>query len=128
MAFQDDQSPYQGWPDDEKDQLWQDMYSNHCIEVLRESLTCAADVSAIPYRWHHETKIAEPDIRSVHMCRNFTKIREWAFGRFIPMTTKRKHVEDGVVVDYTGVGRDPEEVLAEELANPEGWNKTVNDL
>ncbi|TQW01129.1 tat pathway signal sequence [Cordyceps javanica] len=189
MAFQDDQSPYQGWPDDEKDQLWQDMYSkgmsirideqaagsllnrtehapvvgiqhdyvvgldvfhqlhclnmirqsiypvrynssilHHCIEVLRESLTCAADVSAIPYRWHHETKIAEPDIRSVHMCRNFTKIREWAFGRFIPMTTKRKHVEDGVVVDYTGVGRDPEEVLAEELANPEGWNKTVNDL
>lgn len=28
MAFLDDTSPYQGWPDDEKDQLWQDMYSS----------------------------------------------------------------------------------------------------
>ncbi|KAM3462620.1 hypothetical protein MY5147_007693 [Beauveria neobassiana] len=174
MAFLDDISPYQGWPDDEKDQLWQDMYSkgmavrideesasrlinktehapvigmehdyvvgldvfhqlhclvNHCIEAIRESLTCSADVSAVPYRWHPETKIAEPDIRSVHVCRNFTKIRDWAFERFVPMTSKRMHVEDGVVVDYSGAGRDPELVLAQKLANPGAhWNKTVHDL
>ncbi|KAM3519678.1 hypothetical protein NHJ13051_007334 [Beauveria bassiana] len=204
MAFLDDISPYQGWPDDEKDRLWQDMYSkgmavrideesarrlinktehapvigmehdyvvgldvfhqlhclnmirqsiypkrynssiirqdgtidflawshlDHCIEAIRESLTCSADVSAVPYRWHPETKIAEPDIRSVHVCRNFTKIRDWAFERFVPMTSKRMHVEDGVVVDYSGAGRDPELVLAQELANPgDHWNKTVHDL
>ncbi|EGX90076.1 hypothetical protein CCM_06496 [Cordyceps militaris CM01] len=193
-AFLDDQSPYQGWPDDEKDQLWQNMYSkaadrlvnktehapvagfekdyvvgldvfhqlhclnmirrsmypkrynssiiredgsidfltwahlDHCVEMLRESLTCSADVSVIPYRWHRETNIAEPDIRSVHMCRNFTKIRDWAFERFLSLTSKRIHVENGTVVDYAGAGRDPEEVLAEKLANPENWNKTVKDL
>ncbi|KAM3430086.1 hypothetical protein NHJ13734_007893 [Beauveria thailandica] len=199
MAFLDDQSPYQGWPDDEKDQLWQDMYSKgmavridedsarrlvnktehapvagmendyvvgldvfhqlHCLnmirqsiyprrynssiirqdgtidflawshlEAIRESLTCSVDVSVVPYRWHPETNIAEPDIRSAHVCRNFTKIRDWAFERFVPMTSKRMHVEDGVVVDYSGDGRDPELVLAEELANPAHWNKTMHDL
>lgn len=28
MAFLKDESPYQGWPDDAKDQLWQDLYSS----------------------------------------------------------------------------------------------------
>ncbi|KAJ4147382.1 hypothetical protein LMH87_001904 [Akanthomyces muscarius] len=203
VAFLEDESPYQGWPDDEKDQLWQDMYSrgmairideksairlinrtehapvsgsetdyvigldvfhqlhclnmlrqsiyplrynssivrqdgsidflgwahlDHCIEALRESLTCSVDVSVVPYRWHPDTKIAEPDIRSMHMCRNFTKIRDWAFDRFISMTSKREHVEDGVVVDYSDVGSDPEAVLTEKLADPQDWNKTVYDL
>lgn len=101
---------------------------DHCIETIRESLTCSADVSAIPYRWNPRTKIAEPDIRSIHMCRNFTKIRDWAFDRFLPMTSKRMHVENGTVVDYSGVGRHPEEVVAQELANPDNWNKTTQDL
>lgn len=82
----------------------------------------------MPYRWHAATLIAEPDIRSAHTCRNFTKIRDWAFARFLPLTSKRRHVEHGVVVDYAGVGRDPEAALAEQLANPDGWDKTVADL
>lgn len=98
------------------------------MEALRESLTCSVDVSVIPHRWHPDAKIAEPDIRSAHVCRNFSKIRDWAFNRFVPMTSKRVHVEDGVVVDYSDVGRDPEAVLAEKLANPRDWNKTVHDL
>ncbi len=102
--------------------------ADHCIEALRESLTCSVDVSVVPYRWHPDTKIAEPDIRSMHMCRNFTKIRDWAFDRFIPMTSKREHVEDGVVVDYSDIGSDPEAVLTEKLADPQDWNKTVYDL
>lgn len=28
LALLNDSSPYQGWPDDDKDQLWQDMYSS----------------------------------------------------------------------------------------------------
>ncbi|OAA60110.1 hypothetical protein ISF_06121 [Cordyceps fumosorosea ARSEF 2679] len=203
LAFLDDQSPYQGWPDDDKDQLWQGMYNkgmairideeaagrlvnktekiplvgwendymvgldvfhqlhclnmirqsmypkrynssiirddgtvdflawahiDHCIESLRQSLTCSADVSAIPYRWHPERRIAEPDVRGAHICRDFSRIRDWAFARFVPLPGKRRHVEDGVVVDYSGAGRDPEEVLAEALARPDGWDKTVDDL
>ncbi|KAJ6785076.1 hypothetical protein PWT90_08530 [Aphanocladium album] len=206
IAFIKDESPYQGWPDDEKDQLWQDMYSSdeegmairideaaaqklinttehapvpglekdymvgldvfhqlhclnmlrrniyptrynssivredgsidflawshldHCIESIRESLTCSVDISAIPYRWHDEAKILEPDAQNIHMCRDFTKIRDWAFDRFIPMTSKRMHVEKGVLVDYSGAGRDPEDVTGEQLARPKDWNKTVNDL
>ncbi len=27
-AFGDNKSPYQGWPDDKKDKLWEDMYSS----------------------------------------------------------------------------------------------------
>ncbi|KAJ3494300.1 hypothetical protein NLG97_g4167 [Lecanicillium saksenae] len=101
---------------------------DHCIESLRESLTCNVDISAIPYRWNDETKIAEPNSQNMHMCRNFTKIRDWAFDRYIAITTKRVHVEDGVLVDYSGAGRDPEKVSEERLANPKGWDKTVNDM
>lgn len=70
----------------------------------------------------------EPELRSMHMCRNFTKIRDWAFERFTPVTNNRAHVEDGVIVDYSDMSEDPEKVVAERLAKPAWWNKTANDL
>ena len=29
-SFGDDLSPYQGWPDDEKDKLWDALYASKC--------------------------------------------------------------------------------------------------
>lgn len=70
----------------------------------------------------------EPELKTVHMCRNFSEIREWAFDRFVNFTTnKRLHVEDDRIVDYSGWGPDPEEAALEKGA-PVGWNCTVNDL
>lgn len=32
-SFGDDLSPYQGWPDDEKDKLWNDLYASMFIRI-----------------------------------------------------------------------------------------------
>lgn len=70
----------------------------------------------------------QPDLRSVHVCRNFTKIRDWALERYTPVLGKRARVENGAVVDYSEAGPNPERVFREKWANPAGWNKTVADL
>ncbi|KAK4445587.1 hypothetical protein QBC34DRAFT_497503 [Podospora aff. communis PSN243] len=201
MALEGDTSPYQGWPTDEKDQLWQDLYDrgvtlrlseqdhdklinktehipvagyenerlvgldvfhqlhclnqirmafyprryntsmvdengnvkygqwlhiDHCIESIRESLTCHSDISVNGFEWMEDKKILMPTLHNVHMCRNFSKIREWAFPRFVNLPTKRMHVENGKLVDYRGDGPDPEQVAISKV--PKGWNYTVDDL
>lgn len=50
----------------------------HCIEDLRQSLMCAADVSPIPFVLDGNGK-AVVDVNSVvHRCRDFDAVREWA--------------------------------------------------
>ncbi|KAM3486851.1 hypothetical protein MY3957_009695 [Beauveria namnaoensis] len=99
---------------------------DHCIESIRQSLTCASDISTVTYRWH-STKILEPELRNVHMCRNFSKIREWALERWVEMPSNRAHVEGGVIVDHANEGN-PEHAAQEAYSSPEWWHKTVHDL
>jgi len=60
------------------------------------------------------------------MCRNFTKIREWALERHIDVGNKRAHVENGQVVDYSSTAPDLYK-LADEMI-PHDWNKTIEDM
>jgi hypothetical protein len=70
----------------------------------------------------------EPELRNVHICRDFSKIREYAFDRFVNFTyNKRVRVENGVVVDYSSWGENPEETSVQK-GMPKGWNYTVDDL
>ncbi|KAE8378327.1 hypothetical protein BDV26DRAFT_281127 [Aspergillus bertholletiae] len=144
----EDKSPYQGWPTDEIDQLWQDSYINglnsylyedeaeqlpdqtlrvpipgrenqymvvlddvirqswyperygrgmyhpngtldycqwlhydHCLDQVRQALMCAADTSVIFFEWSELSNASRPRVDNLHTCRNFDKIRDWAFGR-----------------------------------------------
>ncbi|KAL5340873.1 hypothetical protein BJX70DRAFT_396256 [Aspergillus crustosus] len=56
---------------------------DHCSESLRQSLMCSSDVSTITWVWSDEVKRWQADGRSVHTCRDFGKIQEWAFGRSV---------------------------------------------
>jgi len=52
---------------------------DHCVDSIRQSLTCMPDVSPIVWQWVEKDKTVElvsSDI--VHTCRNFDKIRDWA--------------------------------------------------
>lgn len=89
---------------------------------------CNADTSLIGYHWL-KSNIMEPQLKTVHMCRDFLMIREWAFSRYVNFTThKRRRVEHGVIVDYTNWGVDPEDAEAVMAYKPKGWNYTVEDL
>ncbi|KAF2639579.1 hypothetical protein P280DRAFT_402383 [Massarina eburnea CBS 473.64] len=51
---------------------------DECIEVLRMTLQCQADVSVFTYHSVPGQKDAFPDFESQHVCRNFDKIKQWA--------------------------------------------------
>ncbi|KAK0652623.1 tat pathway signal sequence [Cercophora newfieldiana] len=200
-GFTGDESPYQGWPNDEKDELWQELYHHgvtlrisadehkslvnqtirvpiagyendyfggldvfhqlhclnqirmgyyprryntsmtnpdgtvsydqwlhidHCIESLRQSIMCHSDIGFNTFKWLDDKKITQPMLNDMHMCRNFDKIREWAFDRYVSLDNRRAHVENGVLVDYSSWGPDPDSLL--EGVVPKGWNYTVDDL
>ena len=50
---------------------------DHCIELLRQNLMCAADTGVVTAAWVAGYKYAYPDFNTVHQCRNFDKIRQW---------------------------------------------------
>ncbi|KAK2052712.1 hypothetical protein LY76DRAFT_526127 [Colletotrichum caudatum] len=53
----------------------------HCIDSIRLSLECHADLSVVPQRWADGWLEPWPVVESDHVCRNYTKIQEWAHGR-----------------------------------------------
>ncbi|KIX97043.1 uncharacterized protein Z520_07157 [Fonsecaea multimorphosa CBS 102226] len=50
----------------------------HCIDSIRQSLQCSADVTPVLYKWDGYVGEIKGDARTIHTCRNFTKIQEWA--------------------------------------------------
>lgn len=53
-------------------------HRDHCIDTLRQSLMCSADITPISFVWDEEKHMAFGLPASYHQCRNFSKIQEWA--------------------------------------------------
>jgi hypothetical protein len=56
---------------------------DHCIQSLRESITCSADITPNVWLWEDRYGFNIPRIDTVHTCRNFQKINDWAEPRSI---------------------------------------------
>lgn len=55
------------------------IFRDHCVDSIRETLMCHADVSPIPFRVNvPANQVIVPRLSTTHTCRNFTKIQEWA--------------------------------------------------
>ncbi|KAK1751709.1 hypothetical protein QBC47DRAFT_433713 [Echria macrotheca] len=202
-AFGRDTSAYQGWPDDEKDELWKGLYHrgltfrvreneyrrmknetervpipgyeneyvvgldvfhqlhclnvirkgfypgrynnslknpdgtvnygewmhvDHCIESIRQSITCSSDVSPVLFQWLKSKQINLPHLELVHRCRNFDKIKDWAFERFVDLGDRRQHVQDnGRIADYSNISPNPEQEPGL-LDPPKWWKHNPADL
>ncbi|KAJ9606918.1 hypothetical protein H2200_008929 [Cladophialophora chaetospira] len=51
----------------------------HCVDSLRQTLMCHADVSPIPFHINRPMDSGIfPRLATTHTCRNFTKVQEWA--------------------------------------------------
>ncbi|KAF7978050.1 hypothetical protein HWV62_1675 [Athelia sp. TMB] len=73
---------------------------DHCVNSIRESLTCSADITPNTWIWNQEKQMAAPRLDNMHMCRNFDKIQEWARAREMTAPwNKTVHVEDDL--EYT---------------------------
>jgi hypothetical protein len=58
------------------------LHIEHCIDALRQSLMCSADISRFEVEWNEKFHRARPVFgRVTHTCRNFEKIRSWAAAR-----------------------------------------------
>lgn len=79
----------------------------------------------IKYEWSSYDMI-EPQLGVMHMCRDFERIRDWAYQRYIDPGNRRQHVENGRIVDYSERGTSFEDNAADYA--PKGWDKTVDDL
>ncbi|KAK3314832.1 hypothetical protein B0H66DRAFT_323433 [Apodospora peruviana] len=102
--------------------------SDRCIESIRQSITCHSDVSPVLFQWLKSKRINLPHLQLVHRCRNFGKIQDWVFDRFVDLGNRRQRVLDnGRIADYTNLDANPEDDPAL-LDPPKWWHYNVDDL
>ncbi|KAM0743194.1 hypothetical protein ACQRIT_003371 [Beauveria bassiana] len=54
------------------------VHIDHCLESLRQSITCASDVSPIIWKWHEDKGRAMEEAAVPHTCRKFDAVYAWA--------------------------------------------------
>ncbi|KAH8832166.1 hypothetical protein DL96DRAFT_1525030 [Flagelloscypha sp. PMI_526] len=55
----------------------------HCIDSLRQGVQCASDISPFVWRWHPEESRMKWNLEVSHSCRDFERVKEWAYPRRI---------------------------------------------
>ncbi|RDW64667.1 hypothetical protein BP6252_10318 [Coleophoma cylindrospora] len=53
-------------------------HTDHCLEILRKSIECNADIGVFTLYKHADDQLPWPELNTWHTCRNFDKIRDWA--------------------------------------------------
>lgn len=56
---------------------------SHCIDSIRQSLMCSADISVNVWQWSQELSAVVGYSTQAHSCRNFDKLKDWARSRRI---------------------------------------------
>ena len=69
----------------------------HCIDSIRLSLECHADISLVPQRWADGWLEPWPVVQSQHVCRNYDKIQQWAHTKQSYVAGKIYHPQLGEV-------------------------------
>jgi len=54
------------------------MHTDHCLEILRLNVQCNADIGLFTLYLLPGDPLPWPELNTVHTCRNFDKVREWA--------------------------------------------------
>lgn len=44
---------------------------------------CHSDVAPMQYEWSESAQTVQGQMQNLHMCRNFEKIKHWAFERWL---------------------------------------------
>ncbi|KAJ4155616.1 hypothetical protein LMH87_000853 [Akanthomyces muscarius] len=61
---------------------------DHCIEILRQVITCYGDTGLITYHWVQGNPVPYPDFSTWHQCRDPEEMLAWAKEREAPIQVK----------------------------------------
>lgn len=71
-------------------------HMDHCIDSIRQSLMCSADVTPLTWTWDEEDQKLEPVATITHTCRDFDAVREWARENIVRVFDTSVRVEPDV--------------------------------
>lgn len=60
-------------------------YEDHCINAIRESLMCSADVTPNVWKWNEFKRIAQVQFNNVHTCVDWDALKDWAKANRAPV-------------------------------------------
>ena len=77
---------------------------DHCIDSIRQSLTCTVDISALPWQWDVNAagqgmNLARATV--MHTCKKFDKIQAWAKARLAHLEIDEHYHEVNDPLDPT---------------------------
>lgn len=61
-----------------------DIHVDHCVDAIRQSLMCSADISTVVWQWSDGLQKNVFQGGVAHMCRDFDMIQDWARQRALP--------------------------------------------
>ncbi|KFA47557.1 hypothetical protein S40293_02129 [Stachybotrys chartarum IBT 40293] len=79
------------------------MHLDHCLEMLRTTIMCESDVSIFTYKSYDDVEGHWPDLNTVHTCRNFDAVRDWASKKALKALQKQEPEEEPVQDFCTGL-------------------------
>ncbi|KAK2040051.1 hypothetical protein LZ31DRAFT_587404 [Colletotrichum somersetense] len=53
------------------------IHTNHCLEIIRQSLQCHGDTAMLTYNWVHGHDWPQSAWRSLHSCQSWEALNEW---------------------------------------------------
>ena len=85
--------------DDGEDELFGHTHIDHCVDSIRQSLMCSADISPLVWQWKEEFEETKIRADIVHSCRDFESIREWAVEHHLQDELDLKiRIDDDIVI------------------------------
>lgn len=74
-------------------------HNRHCLDVIRQSLMCNADISTYVWQWDPKDSVVRPTGNVVHTCKDYDRIVEWAKAHHLNTHfDNRVYVEDDLEV------------------------------
>ena len=64
-----------------EDEVFGREHLDHCVDSIRQSLMCSADISPITWTWSEKQQGAKAQAEVLHTCRDYGRLRDWALGR-----------------------------------------------
>ncbi|KJR86044.1 uncharacterized protein SPSK_09941 [Sporothrix schenckii 1099-18] len=69
----------------DEDELLGPHHIDHCIDAIRQSLMCSADISSLTWSWDEHRRRHMERGTVLHTCKRFDKIQEWARAHTVRM-------------------------------------------
>lgn len=68
-------------------------HTSHCLDILRQRLMCQPDMGVLGQIWWNKAKPqAYPDFNTVHQCRDYESIRQWAQEHQAPLNVPNDYL------------------------------------